>query len=208
MVFGIAGGIGPFRVFIPIGGRYRTSDDPTITYILIGIALVAGGAWGTVEGLQGRWGVTGRVFGIIFIIGTVLSLASRSAGTGFLTSWLYLVLARVGYFELTLWPGNLFDRYSDWQSLDELVLFALSGVLYLANLALVLLGPPLVVFVLLTWLHAATGVLEMERDGSDASLAQGILTAEPSMWQQLKSSFLEGWREADGPPDGRDVQER
>jgi len=207
MVFGIGGGIGPFKVFIPIGGRrrrYRTSDDPTMTFILIGIALVAGGGWATVEGLQGRWGVTGVVFGVLFIIGTVLSLASRTVGTGFLTSWVYWGLSRSDYFELGALPGVLLDRYSDWGSVDEFMLYLLSALLFILNLALVLLGPPLVVFWLLTRLHIAMGLIEVVPPDAPVPPSQIPTRTEPSTWQDLKQAFRTGYRSGstgeDDPP--------
>lgn len=82
----------------------------------------------------------------------------------------------------------------DYGSLDEFMLLMLSFGLFFLNLALVLLGPPLVVFWLLTRLHVAMELIEVVPDDAPLPPSQIPTRTEPSTWQYLKQSFVEGYR--------------
>ncbi len=155
MGFSIGGGIGPFRASYRLGGRGSSGsseDDLLWTALFASIALVAGGAWAAVEGLQGRWGVTGIVFGVIFIVATLVGIViNEYVATGFVTSWLYLILAKLNYFNILLWPDSWLN--SDFDTLDEFMVFFFVGVGYLIAVAVVVALPPAVVYANMRRLH-------------------------------------------------------
>jgi hypothetical protein len=118
----------------------------------LAIVLVAGGAWAAVEGLGGRWGVTGFIFGIVFILATLVAIfLNEYAATGFVTSWLYLALAKLNYFNILLWPDSWMD--TEFDSLDEFMIYLLVLVGYLTTVAVVVLLPPAVVYANVRRLH-------------------------------------------------------
>jgi hypothetical protein len=167
MGFSIGGGIGPFRASYRLGGRGGSSgsseSDPIFIALFLAIALVAGGAWAAVEGLGGRWGVTGFIFGIAFILATVIGiLINEYTATGFVTSWLYLVLAKLNYFDVLLWPDSWLN--TEFETLDEFMLFLLVGLAYLTTLAVVVVLPPAVVYATMRRLHRTILAEPLESD--------------------------------------------
>lgn len=156
MGFSIGGGIGPFRASYRLGGRGGSSGsseyDPLFFALFLAVALIAGGAWAAVEGLRGRWGVTGIVFGVVFILATIVGIVlNEYTATGFVTSWLYLVLAKLNYFNVLDWPDSWLN--SEFESLDEFMLYLLVGIGYLATVTVVVLLPPAVVYANMRRLH-------------------------------------------------------
>lgn len=148
MGFSIGGSIGPLRASVRLGGgRGTTQNDPAFTALLIGVALLSAGGWGAEQGLRGNWGVTGRVFGWLFIIATVVSLVNRYAATFFLTSWLYRLLAVVGYFDWGLSFVPDADSPGGWETADEFFSELFQALFGFAVIGLTIAVPPLVVFV-------------------------------------------------------------
>lgn len=139
-------GIGPFRWYSR-GSRYGAEPLTFKDAVIFGvIGLGVFGAWGAVEGLAGSWGITGRVFGVLFLIGTVVSFVDRTATIVFLSSWVYLGLVRLGAIDVLLgffeWLGDPVLRGG---SADEFVLSLLRLALGLAVPFGMLFGPPLVI---------------------------------------------------------------
>ena len=147
MGFSIGGSFGPFRASVRLGGgRVPTQSDPETTVLMLGVALLSAGGWGAEQGLRGNWGASGRVFGWLFIIATILSLTNRYVATFFLTSWLYRLLAVLGYFD---WMTSFIPdaaALANWESVDEFTIFVLQSVLGLALLGLMVALPPALVF--------------------------------------------------------------
>lgn len=167
MGFSIGGGIGPFRASYRLGGRGGSSgsseSDPLFLVLFLAIALIAGGAWAAVEGLSGRWGVTGVIFGIVFILATFIGIIfNEYTATGFVTSWLYLGLAKLNYFDIMLWPDSWMN--SDFETLDEFMLYLLVLIAYLTALAVVVLLPPAVVYANMRRLHRTILAEPLEPD--------------------------------------------
>lgn len=155
MGFSIGGGIGPFRYSYRLGGRGSggsSESDPIVTLVLVLVAAIAGGAWAAVEGLTGRWGVTGVIIAIVFIIASFLAIfINEYTATGFLTSWIYLVLAKLNYFVLLMWPDSWLN--TNFDSLDQFVVFLLVSTAYIATLTTVIAAPPAAVFYCMRRLH-------------------------------------------------------
>ena len=155
MGFSIGGGIGPFRYsYRPGRGRSSGSspEDILIVIAMVGVGAVAMGAWASVEGISGRWGVTGVLLSIIFMVASFFSIfLNEYAATAFSTSWVYFVLAKLKYFNLLMWPDSWLN--TDYQSLDQFVVFLLVGIAYIVTLVLVIASPPAVTFVVMRKFH-------------------------------------------------------
>lgn len=155
MGFSIGGGIGPLRYSYRLGGRGSSGSsesDPAVILAIVAVAAIAGGAWASVEGLTGRWGVTGVVFSVLFIIASFFSIfLNEYVATGFITSWVYLVLAKIKYFNLLMWPESWLN--TEFDSLDQFVLFLLVAAAYITTLVLVIALPPSGVYFAMNRLH-------------------------------------------------------
>lgn len=155
MGFSIGGGIGPFRYSYRLGGRGSSGSsesDPIITLAIVLVAAIAGGAWAAVEGLSGRWGVTGVILAIVFIIASFFAVfINEYTATGFLTSWVYLALAKLNYFVLLMWPDSWLN--TEFDSLDQFVVFLLVSTAFIATLLAVIAVPPAAVYWAMRRLH-------------------------------------------------------
>ncbi len=155
MGFSIGGGIGPFRYsYRPGRGRSSGSspEDIWVAIAMLGVGAVAMGAWASVEGITGRWGVTGVVLSIIFMVASFFSVFfNEYAATAFSTSWVYLVLAKLNYFNLLMWPDSWLN--TEFQSLDQFVVFLLVSIAYIVTLVLVVASPPAITYLAMRKFH-------------------------------------------------------
>ena len=172
MGFSIGGGIGPLRGSVRLGGRgggSQTSPEEVLLMVA-GVALLFGGTLAAM-GLRGEGGITGRVLGVLYVIISFIALFwSPLVGTYFATSWVYYGLSKVHYFDLINFV--LFDP-PELNSLDALVLIFLQFIVMLVGIALVLLIPPAIVYLILKKLHMN---LDLELDSQSQ-----VESAEPEI---------------------------
>jgi hypothetical protein len=73
-------------------------------------------------------------------------------------------LAKLNYFNVLLWPDSWLN--TDFETLDQFMLFLLVGLAYLATLTVVVVLPPAVVYANMRRLHRTilTGSLKSESD--------------------------------------------
>jgi hypothetical protein len=156
----LSGGIGPLRGSVRLSGRGGgTQASPEdVLLMLAGIAVLFGGTLAAM-GLRGEGGITGRVFGVLYVAISLIALFwSPLVGTYFATSWVYYGLSKVNYFDLINFV--LFDPPKSL-TLDSIVLMFIQFIVMILGIALVLLFPPAVVYLILNRLHSKE-VLELE----------------------------------------------